>query len=103
MKDGIPPPRTQQQSAELIAKLDAMTRSSDTSLVTDIKKYQADHRRYMLSNFGRFSDQFYMFFSALVDYSHNINYLDKKHWPGNRGLQFIIATNALKQFHTAYD
>lgn len=47
-------------------------------------------------------DQFEMFFCAMTGYSHNINYLDKKGWPINRGFQFVIATSALKQFHSAY-
>jgi len=98
----IPPPRTEDESADLIARLDALTAQSDTSQFANIQEYQNDHLGYMGANYGRFMNQFEMFFCAMTDYSHNINYLDKKDWPINRGFQFIIVTRALKQLNSAY-
>lgn len=97
-----PRARTKEESADLIARLDAMTSASDTSQLVNIQEYQAKHLAFMRKNYGRFMDQFEMFFCAMTGYSHNINYLDKKGWPINRGFQFVIATSSLKQFHSAY-
>lgn len=97
-----PPARTKEESADLIGRLDALTKASDTTQIINIQDYQAKHVRFMRKNYGRFMDQFEMFFCAMTGYSHNINYLDKKGWPINRGFQFVIATSSLKQFHSAY-
>ena len=97
-----PRARTKEESADLIARLDAMTSASDTSQMENIQKYQAQHLAFMHKNYGRFMSQYEMFFCAMTSYSHNINYLDKKGWPINRGFQFVIATSSLKQFHSAY-
>lgn len=98
----IPPGRNEVESADLIARLDNLTSKSDVSQVVNIRDYQVKHATYMQQNYGRYIDQFEMFFSAIADYSHNVNYLDKKEWPKTRGLQFIIATRSLKQLYSAH-
>ena len=98
----IPPARTKAESADLIARLDALTSACDTSQLVNIQEYQNGHLSYMRSSYGRFMDQFGMFFCAMTDYSHNINYLNKKSWPINRGFQFVIVTRSLKQLNSAY-
>lgn len=98
----VPPARTEAQSADLLKRLDALVATSDVSLITDIQVFQTEHTQYMGKEYRRFMNQFEMFFCALVDYSNNINYLDKKNWPINRGFQFVIATHSLKQFYSAY-
>lgn len=97
-----PRARTKEESANLIARLDAMTNASDTSEIENIQEYQSQHLTFTRKNYGRFMNQFEMFFCAMTEYSHNINYLDKKGWPTTRGFQFVIATNSLKQFYSAY-
>jgi hypothetical protein len=97
-----PPPRTKEESTNLIARLDAFTSNSNAIQFSAIQEYQDKHTAYMEKEYGRFLRQFEMFFSEMVEYSHNINYLDKKDWPINRGFQFVIATNSLKQFHSAH-
>jgi hypothetical protein len=98
----IPPPRTKEESTDLIARLDTLTKASNTSQIVNIQKYQTQHTAYMTKSYGRFMDQFETFFCAMTSYSHNINYLDKTAWPINRGFQFVIMTSALKQFYSAY-
>lgn len=95
-------PRTPAEAEGLIAKLDALVAESGSSAMSDIQEYKNKHLRYMQLNYGRFMGQFEMYFSALVEYSHSINYLDKKGWPVNRGMQFIIATHSLRQLHSSY-
>lgn len=97
-----PRARTKQESEDLIRRLDEMVSRSDVSAFTDIQDYQTKHRLYMGKDYRRFMNQFEMFFCSMVEYSHNINYLDKKAWPINRGFQFVISTRALKQFYSAY-
>lgn len=97
-----PPPRTKEESADLIRRLDDLVSQSDTSQVVNIQQFQNEHLLYMGKEYGRFMNQFEMFFCAMVDYSHTINYLDKKEWPINRGFQFVIATNSLRQMYSAY-
>lgn len=98
----VPPARNDAESADLIARLDKLTSESDTSQNANIQDYQIKHAAYMQQNYGRYVDQFEMFFSAIADYSYNVNYLDKKAWPKSRGLQFIIATRSLKQLYSAH-
>lgn len=99
----VPPARTKVESTDLIARLDKLARESDTSQIGNIQDYHVKHTNYMLQNYGRYVEQFEMFFCAMTDYSHNINYLDKKAWPTTRGLQFIIATRSLKQFYSSHE
>ena len=99
----VPPARTKAESADLIARLDKLVSESDTSQISNIQDYQSKHTNYMRQNYGRYVEQFEMFFCAMADYSHNINYLDKRAWPSTRGLQFIIATRSLKQFYSAHE
>lgn len=98
-----PKARTKQESEDLIRRLDTMVAASDVTTFVDIQNYQTKHRLYMGKQYSRFMNQFEMFLCAMVEYSHTINYLDKKNWPINRGFQFVIATRALKQFHSAYE
>jgi len=100
--DNTPPPRTQEESINLIARLDALTNASDTTQFVNIQDYEAQHLAYMGREYGRFMNQFEMFFCAMIDYADNINYLDKSHWPINRGFQFVIAVRSLKQLRSAY-
>jgi hypothetical protein len=97
------PALTEEELKEVIAKLDRLCNESNTDAVTNIYEYQRKHVAYMGSNYSRYMNQFEMYFSALVDVGLNINYLDKKAWPKNRGLQFILATHSLKQFFSAYN
>lgn len=98
-----PPPRTKEESEDLIRRLDALVNDNDPVQINAIREYEAAHRNYVASSYGRFMGQFEMFFNAMTDYSHNINYLDKKQWPINRGFQFVISTSSLKQLYTSYD
>ena len=88
---------------DLNSRLDSLVRNSQLSNVKNIYDYQLDHQHYMELSFGRFMEQFEMFLAAMIDYSLNINYLDKKSWPANRAFQFIIATRALKQLFSGYN
>lgn len=99
----VPPARTEEESKNLIDRLDALTNISDTVQIENIQNYQHQHVLYMGREYGRFMNQFEMFFCAMTDYAHNINYLDKKGWPINRGFQFVIMTTSLKQLYSAYD
>lgn len=99
----IPSPRTPDESADIIQRLDDLVAKSETPIVEGIQEFQAKHTGYMRKNYGRFMGQFEMYFAGMTDYAHNINYFDKQHWPANRGLQFIIMTFSLKQLHSAYD
>lgn len=98
-----PRARTKAESQDLIRRLDEMVKNSDVSTFTNIQQYQNKHRLYMWKQYGRFMNQFEMFFCSMVEYSNNINYLDKKGWPINRGFQYVITTRALKQFYSAYN
>jgi len=99
----IPPARTQAESDALIKRLDDLVALSDTPILEGIQVFKNKHGAYMRRNYGRFMDQFEMFFACMTDYAHNVNYFDKSHWPTNRGLQFIIMTFSLKQLHSSYD
>ena len=84
-------------------RLKLLCDQADYTSVNNIKDFQIQHRAYLSSHYYPFNRQFEMYFSMMVDVSHNLNYLKKKHWPKNRGLQFVIATHALKQFYSAYE
>ena len=87
---------------KLIEILDDLTASSNVQAVAYLEEYKYKHRQYVLKKYGRFMSQFNMYFSAIVDTGNNINYLNKKHWPDHRSLQFIIATHSMKQFYSSY-
>lgn len=97
----ILPPRSKEDSANLITRLDMLVRNADKTSAIGIKDYELKHQQFMSVTYGRFIEQFETFYSMLIDYSNHINYLDKK-WPTNRGFQYVIATHSLKQFHTAF-
>lgn len=101
MRD-IPEP-TAEVSAELSKKLKKLYSEADTTVIREIKEFQMSHLDYLNKNYFPFRQSFEMYFSMLVDVSLNVNYLDKKKWPINRGFQFVIATHSLKQFYSAYE
>jgi len=97
-----PAARNNEESADLLKRLDELVSKSNVSRIGDIQDFQMEHTLYMGQRYRRYMNQFEMYFCALETYSNNLNYLDKKDWPINRGFQFIIATHSLKQFYSAY-
>jgi len=83
-------------------RLDELCRNSNTNAVDNILDFQKGHYDKFSKEYGRFIDQYKMFYSALVDLTYSINYLDKSKWPSHRALQFTLAAHNQKQLYTAF-
>ena len=86
----------------LKARLDALSRESNTAVIGEIRNFQGNHLAKFSKEYGRFKDQYEMFYSSLVGLTHAINYYDKSKWPKHRALQFTLAAHSQKQLYTAY-
>jgi hypothetical protein len=87
---------------DLRDRLDKLCRESNTDVVKDIQNFQEKHFAKFSKEYGRFLEQYEMFYSALVGLTHAVNYYDKSKWPQHRALQFTLAAHSQKQLYTAY-
>jgi hypothetical protein len=83
-------------------RLDQLARESNTDVIKDIQNFQEKHFAKFSKEYGRFLDQYNMFYSTLVGLTHAINYYNKSRWPQHRALQFTLAAHSQKQLYTAY-
>ncbi len=94
---------TNEFTDELKIKLKSLYDTANTTPINEISQFQINHQKYINQHYYPFICQFEMYFSMLVDVSYNLNYINKKHWPINRGFQYVMATHSLKQFYSAYE
>lgn len=54
-------------------------------------------------DYGRFKDQFGVFFDVLNEVLLGVNYIPHDKWPDYRGLQFILITHNIKFINSAFE
>lgn len=86
----------------LRTRLDELCRQGNTEVIREISSFQEKHFARFSREYGRFIDQYEMFYSTLVSLTYSVNYYDKSNWPQHRALQFTLAAHSQKQLYTAH-
>lgn len=74
-----------------------------SKVVLDIKQYESQHLEKILKDYGRFVQQFGLYYDLIVEAVMAINYIDHAKWPKNRWRQFILLVHNLKSLYSSFD
>lgn len=74
-----------------------------SKVVLDIKQYESWHLEKVLKDYGRFVQQFELYYDLITEVVMAINYIDHTNWPSHRGVQFILMVHNLKSLYSAFD
>lgn len=71
-------------------------------VITELLRYETDHREQVLRDYGRLVAQFEAQYTALA-VIEQVNFIDRSSWPPHRAVQYVLMSNNLKPFWSAVD
>lgn len=72
-------------------------------VITELLRYETDHREQVLRDYGRLVAQFEAQYTALAQLIEQVNFIDRSSWPPHRAVQYVLMSNNLKPFWSAVD
>ncbi len=94
------------KTEEIKKRLDALCEKRPSRTIPSIHEYEDKHL-LMVSRgprgYGRFIEQFGLFYDLINEIIIGVNYIDKTKWPKYRGLQLLLLIHNLRSLYSAFD
>lgn len=91
-----------QANQELLKEIDLLCSLNKKNIITDINKYEKWHKEKVLTTYGRYSDQFKLFYELLNDIINEVNFINKSDWSNRTGAQLLLITHNLKSIYSSF-
>ncbi len=94
---------SQKDRINLKDKMDKLCSTPASRVAVNINKYENDHTKKVLKDYGRFVKQFEDFFDLLTRLVYKVNYIKKETWHASKSIQFLIVAYSLETFNSSFD
>ena len=94
--------RTEINIDQVKAELDTLCKKYDATASNNLLQFEQKHYSAMTNgpeSYGRFKEQFRLFFELVNSIVIGLNYIDKSDWPPHRTIQFLFLVNNLRSLH----
>jgi len=91
-------------SREIKKQLDDLCGSHGLSkLIKRVQELEQSHLYMVSKEYGRFVNQFGLFFDVINEIMLGANYIPKEDWPKHRSLQYILINHNIKFLYSSFD
>jgi hypothetical protein len=91
-------------SVEIKRQMDTLcSEHGPSKLIPRIEELKNSHKYLVSKEYGRFIDQFGVFFDVTNEIILGANYIPKESWPKHRSLQYVLINRNIKFIYSAFD